>query len=280
VAGRESFATAGNGAIVLITRDRYVKARVWIDLNVVRAFFLSPVRAFYGNDANLSENRRGARNLALVGPDLSERAQELLAAGFLRLNYPLPGPLVDDIAAEFSVALSELETDGESDFLHIENVGFAIPSLDSVLTPDLMELLDEVYPYGFQAMYRRAWRNYHWIDADVVEHNSNTWHNDQARTDILKLFVVLSPNVDGASGATEVISRHQTRRIMRRGFFSRRWIARWARKEIAGSQIEVMAGERGFTYLLNPQMCLHRAGNAPAGGVRDVAMIQFCSARD
>jgi hypothetical protein len=266
--------------MMLMTRDRYVKARVWMDLNVVRAFVFLPVRALYGNDANLSENRRGARNLALVGPGLSERAQELLAEGYLRLGYPLRGPLVEEIAAEFSVAVSELETEGESDFVHIENVGSAMPSLDSVLTPDLMELLDEVYPYGFQVMYRRAWRNYHWSDAEVVDHNSNTWHNDQARTDILKLFVVLSPTVDGASGATEVISRHQTRRIMRRGFFSRRWIARWARKEIAASQIQVMAGERGFTYLLNPQMCLHRAGNAPAGGVRDVAMIQFCGARD
>lgn len=265
---------------MLITRERYAKARVWMDLNVVRAFLLSPVRAFYGNDANLSENRKGARNLVRVGPGLSERAQELLAAGYLRLDYPLPGPLVDDITVEFSVALSELETDRKSDFIHIDNVGSAIPSLDSVLTPDLVELLDEAYPHGFKVMYQRAWRNYHWSDADVVDHNSNLWHNDQARTDILKLFVVLSSNVDGASGATEVISRPQTRRIMRRGFFSRRWITRWARKEIAASQIEVMAGERGFTYLLNPQMCLHRAGNAPPGGVRDVAMIQFCGARD
>ncbi len=265
---------------MLTIRDRYAKARVWFDLNVVRAFVLFPVRAFYGNDANLSENRRGARNLALVGPGLSERAQELLAEGYLRLEYPLPGSLVDHFVEEFSAALSELETDGESDFVHVKDVESSMPNLDSALTPDLMELLNEVYPYGFQVMYRRAWRNYHWSDADVVDHNSNTWHNDQARTDVLKLFVVLSPTVDGVSGATEVISRPQTRRIMRRGFFSRRWIARWARKEIAASQIEVMAGDRGFTYLLNPQICLHRAGNAPAGGVRDVAMIQFCGTRD
>jgi hypothetical protein len=265
---------------MLSIRDRYVKARVWIDLNVVRAFVFLPVRAFYGNDTNLSENRRGARNLARVGPCLSERARKLLAEGYLRLDYPLLGPLVEDIAAEFSVALSELETDGKSDFVHIENVESAMPSLGSVFTPDLLELLDEVYPYGFKVMYYRAWRNYHWSDADMVDHNSNTWHNDQARADILKLFVVLSPTVDGASGATEVISRPHTRRIMRRGFFSRRWITRWARKEIAASQIEIMAGERGFTYLLNPQMCLHRAGNAPVGGVRDVAMIQFCGARN
>lgn len=155
-----------------------------------------------------------------------------------------------------------------------------MPSLDSVLTPNLVELLDEVYPYGFQVMYHGAWRNYHWRDADLVDHNSNTWHCDQTLTDILKLFVVLSPTVDGASGATEIITRPQTRRIMRRGFFSRRWITRWARKEMAASRIEIMAGERAFTYVLNPQMCLHRAGNAPAGGVRDVAMIQFCGARN
>jgi hypothetical protein len=269
-------------------RDVVDRWTVALDTRVLRPYAQFPVRLAFGNDAGLLENitglkafARDARNPHLTSENAAKRSiQALKHQGFAVLGYPFAPELIHDLRDEFVAALADSTPSGAPQpYRFLADPVESMPSLREVLHSPLLEELSAMYERGSQLMYFRAWRNYSWPTdrASVEDFNSNLWHNDQARTDIIKVFVLLSDDVSAENGATRLLSKTDTKAVMRRGYLHRTAMTRRAMRYLESPErVQYMEGNCGFTYVFNPQMCLHGAGNARLGQHRDVLMLQFC----
>lgn len=241
-------------------------------------------RVFFGNDAGLRENLRGrkevqrASNLTNQLLPLNDKAEILRKQGFLVLGKEFDFELIQIIKAKYLKKISEAELRGKTKYTNFSDVHLDIPEIKQLLTPDITNLLESYYDGAhFWLMSIQAWRNYHWPEAqNNKDINSNLWHNDATPTNILKLFIFLSDGVAHDNGATKILSISDTKKLMRSGYWERKFISRRGRK-ILGNQnlINFMEGETGTTFIFNPQLCVHAAGVAKPDTYRDALCLQF-----
>lgn len=251
---------------------------VWIDIHLSRPINGLFLKIIYANDSNWKENKIGNRNINQKNNITNSIAKKLISDGYLVLNYFFNQNIIDLIDKKVK---SIFET--EKDTLHlgyqfIDDPEKKIPEIKNLLNEELRKIFDSYYRNGWEIMYYRIWRNIHW-ENENIDYNSNIWHFDQARTDILKMFVLLTPlefNKNGG-GATLVKSFPDTKKIVRNGFISR-WIILPSAKRLLNefSSTRVMNGNKGFTYIFNPQLCLHKATSVKPNHYRDVLLIQVC----
>ena len=267
-------------------------ARKWRALNNVyflRMVLGSPFRILFGNDAGLRENIEGRQKIKLAknrGDNkyiYDKSAIELKRSGFLPVGYPFSKEFISKIKAAYlsQIRIKE-EAIGKSDATEVKPALLHIPDLKLLLTeaPEISNLLRTYYGGGFFEIMRiDAWRNYSWGAKGLTKDiNSNLFHNDQARTDILKVFILLSDNVSRSNGATRIFSIGTTKKIMRSGFIQRKIIL-WPASRITqnDNQINYMEGDTGFTFVFNPQLALHAAGLVSESKYRDVICISVKS---
>jgi hypothetical protein len=267
-------------------------ARKWRALNNVyflRMVLGSPIRILFGNDAGLRENIEGRRKIKSAknrGDDkyiYDKRAVELKNSGFARLGYPFSSQFISKIKVVYLSQISAKEKAvGKSDATEVKPALLQIPDLKLLLTeaPEISNLLRTYYGGGsFEIMRIDAWRNYSWGEKGLTKDiNSNLFHNDQSRTDILKVFILLSDNVSRSNGATRIFSIDTTKKIMRTGFIQRKIIL-WPASRITRNedQLNYMEGDTGFTFIFNPQLALHAAGLVSDSNYRDVICISVKS---
>jgi ectoine hydroxylase-related dioxygenase (phytanoyl-CoA dioxygenase family) len=151
-----------------------------------------------------------------------------------------------------------------------------IPELKELLTPEIIKIASDYYGNrNFEVSHVTAWRNYYLgITGLSKDLYSNLWHNDQSPLGTLKMFLLLSDGVTRDNGATKVLDISQTKRVMRTGYFERKYVYGPARKFLSNqNNFTVLEGDSGFAFIFNPQLAVHAAGLVAEGKFRDVAVI-------
>lgn len=243
-------------------------------------------RLVYGNDAGFWNNYSARKALArlrrvtTLQPDQSDKAIFLGEHGYLPLGVPKPA-----VAAHVAERFRALVTDPTASqpigprlkdaARAIVNPIARIPEIAQLLTPEISSIVEAHYGTHFEVKHVRGWRNVP-VSAEYQKQDvySNLWHNDHDPVFMLRLFVYLTDGVTRETGSLRFHPIPVTRRIMRRGYLRRRAVLPPARRILEDeSRIMYFEGDSGASCLLNPQMCLHRAGVPKDGSYRD--MVQF-----
>jgi hypothetical protein len=241
-------------------------------------------RIIFGNDAGFKENLLGRSEIQraskITAQDIprNQKAETLKEQGFLVLGKEFDQNLVEGIKNKYLRMISEAESQGKSKYTNFADIHREIPEIKELLTPEISQLIESYYDGAhYWLMSVQAWRNYHWPEAqNNKDINSNLWHNDATPTNILKLFVFLSDGVAHDNGATKILSIADTKKVMRSGYWERKFISRRGRRILENKDlINFMEGETGTSFIFNPQLCVHAAGVAKPNTYRDALCLQF-----
>lgn len=244
-------------------------------------------RLLYGNDAGFWNNYHARKELGRLrhgAPATTvgdERAEFLGEQGYLPLGVMAPQAVVDHVSERFRTlvldpAVSQPIGPRLKDAARaIVDPIKRIPEIAQLLTPEVRRIVEAHYGTPFEVKHVRGWRNVpvppEYQKQDVY---SNLWHNDHDPVFMLRLFVYLTDAVTRETGALRFHPIPVTKSIMRRGYLRRRAVLPPARRILEDERrIMYFEGGRGASCLLNPQMCLHRAGVPRDGSYRD--MVQF-----
>jgi hypothetical protein len=143
-----------------------------------------------------------------------------------------------------------------------------LPTVTAAIVPEIVDALRAVTGGGFRVLRYLAWRTYHNPTANR-EFYSEKWHSDANRTDLHHVFVFLN-DVTPDDGGTIVADRQTTHAACRAGYRNRNAYGGAASILAALDQHRGVCGPAGTAYLLNPNLCLHRAGIPAPGRYRDV----------
>jgi hypothetical protein len=265
-------------------RDQLRHYRMLANVYFTRMILGQIPRLIFGNDAGLRENLVGQREINRASRITDQKlppnreAEILKDQGFLVLGKEFDRELIQTIKKKYLKMISDAEQQGKSKYTNFSDIHREIPEIKQLLTPKINSLLESYYEGAhFWLMSIQAWRNYHWPEAqNNTDINSNLWHNDATPTNILKLFVFLSDDVTHDNGATKILSISDTKKVMRSGYWERKYISRRGRKILANEElINFMEGETGTTFIFNPQLCVHAAGVAKPDTYRDALCLQF-----
>lgn len=243
-------------------------------------------RLMYGNDAGFWNNYSARKELTRLRrqspiPAASNaQAAFLEEQGYLPLGVPAP-PVAEYVADRFRTLVTDPAVSQpigprlKDAARALVNPLARIPEIAQLLTPEVRALVEAHYGTSFEVKHVRGWRNVsvppEFQKQDVY---SNLWHNDHDPVFMLRLFVYLTDGVTRETGALRFHPIPTTRSIMRRGYLRRRAVLPPARRILEDEgRIMYFEGDRGASCLLNPQMCLHRAGVPREGSFRD--MVQF-----
>lgn len=263
-------------------RKQITKIREFLDIYFFRMILGTPARMYYGNDAGVKVNRAWKKRLKLVksigiNAPSDDRAIVLASQGFVSLGYPFDVELVNKIKRHFSELITLQESDGKNmASREVKPAALQIPELKKLLTPDIIKIASAYYGDNrFEVSHVTAWRNYYLGKSGLSKDlYSNLWHNDQSPVGTIKMFLFLSDGVSRNNGATKVLNIAQTKRVMRTGYFERKYIYGPARKYLKDeSNFTFLEGESGFVFIFNPQLAVHAAGLVAEGKIRDVAVI-------
>jgi hypothetical protein len=104
---------------------------------------------------------------------------------------------------------------------------------------------------------------------------SNLWHFDNFIANKLKVFILLNNNINRLTGATKVINKNNSKKLVRNFRFSHTSLVNKKLDEyiIKKEIINYFEGNIGDIYIVNAQSCLHAASIPIDANYRD--MIQF-----
>jgi len=249
----------------------------FLNYKVYRNLIGNIPRWIYGNDAGFFHNASGRKALRDANPE-SLHVKNLLNNGFSVLGNKFHEKnVVQSIVSSYSKAIQEIE--GRSPDTRkvclVEPLLGKVPEVKNLFGSELRNILDGYYGKGNWRVSRaEAWRNYFWdvpLDKQVF---SDLMHNDYESTETLRLFIYLGNGVTQENGATKLLSITDTKSVMRRGYFTRNTMTKFARKFINNKTL-YMEGDTGYSFIFNPQMCLHAAGRVKKNGTRDVLVLSF-----
>ena len=271
------------GDIVLLNRP-ISHYRMLYNQYVTRMVFGQISRIVFGNDAGFKENLIGKHEVrkasSISGKALTHTnySEILTKNGFVVLGNVFDNNLIIKIQTKFQALIVEEEKKGKNKYINFSEIAKPIPEIEHLLTPEISQTIRSYYQgANFWLMSVQAWRNYHWPEAaSNKDVNSNLWHNDGTPTNILKMFIFLSDGVSKTNGATRILSITNTKRVMRSGYFHRKFIYGKARRIVDDeANINFMEGGTGTTFIFNPQLCVHGAGVALPNSFRDALCFQF-----
>lgn len=256
------------------------KTRVieFLNYKVYRVYVGEISRIVFGNDAGIFNNLSGRKVLKRAKLD-TLHVENLIKNGFSLLGYDFhDSNMVKKVNLEFQKAIDDIESRSPETrkVSIVEPLLSKVPQVKHLISSDLVKILNDYYG-GFQwKLYRaEAWRNYYWGEPTEKEVHSDLMHNDYDSIDILRVFIYLSDGITKENGATKLLSSRNTKKAMRRGYVTRYQMTRIARKHVENKS-QYMEGDFGFSFIFNPQMCLHAAGRVSPKGKRDVLVLSFC----
>lgn len=252
----------------------------FLNYKVYRNLIGNIPRWIYGNDAGVFHNISGRKALRAASPK-TLHVKNLLNNGFSVLGYDFHDKkVVQSIISSYSKAIQDVEvrSPDTKKVCLIEPLLGKVPEIKNLIGFELQNILDGYYGAGRWKVSRaEAWRNYYW-DVPLEEQVfSDLMHNDYESTETLRVFVYLRDGVTKDNGATKLLSVPDTKSVMRRGYFTRNSMTKFARKLIQNKTL-YMEGNAGYSFIFNPQMCLHAAGRVKRNGIRDVLVFSFTKA--
>ena len=246
-------------------------------------------KAIFGNTVGIKHNLYGNINFIRNSrSDLKSKdpiIEQFKSDGYLKLEFKYDKSLIDKIRAKYDKII---EDDKFSFGSGLHNGKFykrqlidphiSIPELSSVLTDELIRIIEQYYGGYFGVIRIEVWRTYH-IPPELQKMDliSNSWHCDNRKTDRLKFFVNLS-DVTENDGPLHLQSTKRTKELMKMKFNHR---------EDYGIPMEILedpkhvvklTGPAGSATLANTTTCLHRAGNPQT--TRDMIQFMFRSSKE
>jgi hypothetical protein len=152
-----------------------------------------------------------------------------------------------------------------------------VPELRLLLNDTVRSALTGYYRTNFYIQHVRMWRIKPLSTDERAQYNyGNLWHCDPHRVTVMKLFVQISEGVSAENGALRMHDIPTTRLIMRSGFISRtRQVALAQRLTEDERRMVVFDGPPGSALIMNPNLCLHRAGVPLPGRTRGMVQLTF-----
>ena len=248
-------------------------------------------RSIFGNNAGFINNLHGRslRNNNLKNDGPQEKAFKLNQNGFVNVSLASQETTIETLASDIDEIFSNpkqhldkiVNAGGknfEDNHVVLKNPLKIFPDIGKLFTEEILDLLNGYYRNGAKIKHVRVWRNYGAdVDSESANLFSNQWHNDQFDTSRIKLFVYLSPVVDEKTGATQMMNKSNSQKIMRSfGYFRRSWVLPHTKKLMENKSFkEILKGKRGDAFFLNATELLHRAGVPNLGHHRDIIQIEF-----
>lgn len=262
----------------------------------VRYNFVRPVvgavpRFVFGNDAGLSKNLLGRRELSQaqralqargVTPPEHPRAEQFRRQGFVPIDPRYPAGLIDRVRRRYAELIQSDDTstfNGVGRFFEasraLKDPLRDLPAVKELFTDEVQTVIRAYYRSELRVLHVRAWRTRAVDGVDLeADAYSNQWHNDHEPVWMVRLFVYLNDGVTRETGAFRVHSVESTRDIMRSGFIRRSTVIGSASGKLNDeSRIHYFEGDAGAACLCNVQQCLHRAGVPRSGSQRDIVQI-------
>lgn len=266
----------GKGPVWSKLRKSLGECFVLLDIRIVRPIQGLYLKRIYFNDSNSRENMIGKASMQDVDEIRRPESRELAKNGFLILDCHESRHKINALKPRVSDFFSvSSDVNGHGNYVDVPDAIKKFPEITTFLTRNLTEILDSYYKNGFTILDYRIWRNYYWENPHI-DVNSNIWHFDQCRTDVLKIFfVICNTSNDAAAGGTHLKSIADTRDIVAAGFFSRWWISGKARSLLDNRATTVKCpAVEGSCYIFNPQLCIHKATTVDVNSYRDVLVLQ------
>jgi len=257
-----------------------MKAKIfeYINYKIYRTVIGEISRLTYGNDAGLFNNIKGQKVIRNINENL-KWSQNLKRYGFSILEKGFHDvQTIEEIKVQFEKSISSVEANSPKDrkVALIEPFLPKVPQVKKLINGNLNVLLDEYYGKNGWKVYRaEAWRNYYWDVPTDKEVHSDLMHNDYDSIDILRVFIYLNDDITSLNGATKLLSKADTKAVMRKGYVTRYAMTKLARN-FMNSHLQHMEGNQGFSFIFNPQLCLHAAGRVAKDKKRDVLVLSFC----
>lgn len=265
-----------------------------LDQYGVRLVFGQVARFYYGNDAGLFNNYFASKNLSVLQKQSpSTPASDLATAkfknqGFLRVKNNYDPAFLKNVKQRYDQLIAD---DQYSLYIGprihealraIKEPLKMIPELSTLLTDTVKQQVQAYYGTNFKVLHVRCWRTYHVSEEQAKQDvYSNLWHNDPFPITLLRYFVYLSDGVNQNTGALHMHSINNTKKIMRNGYLRRRAIVGPAAKLISDpTKTIIFDGDLGDGCLMNPQLCLHRAGIPQFGKSRDMIQFTFAPSKE
>lgn len=160
-------------------------------------------------------------------------------------------------------------------FFMLKNIVDSIPEVFDLLTPDIVQLVNNYYGAHFHISHIAAYRTTHiQVSDDSKEVYAYRLHYDRHPVDTLKLFVNLS-DVTIDDGALNFFDKKYSQMLLRCGYKERDNYG--AAKDLINSDHNKihLIGKPGTASLCNTTNCLHKAGIPKPGRTRDLLVISF-----
>jgi|UPI0003785DD0 hypothetical protein len=215
----------------------------------------------------------------------NSRNSEIKDLGFKKIKYNLNNNLIKSISAKFEQYISDdsickFGTDKKS--RHLYDPLKYIPEIKD------LEILykneaKNFYSGEYKVHSSIAWRIY--SDASYNKENkkylySNYWHFDDLPKDLLKVFILLSDNVNKNSGATRVIDVPTSKKLARTFKFVDNALPSITTPRVdkyvyRNDKINYFEGNKGDVYICNTPRCLHAATIPEEGKIRDLIQVEL-----
>jgi len=248
-------------------------------------------RFVFGNDGTWSSNvearahLRRLRKVSPVAPAIPWGAQAgrtLRERGWLPMADFQP-EIMDPILAGYQRVIDDPSLTRDMGARDRSAVRYVVdpvarnPGLRLLLDDRVREALTGYYGTHFRLLHVRMWRIASLPDDERLEYNyGNLWHTDGHRVTVMKLFVQISDGVSAENGALRLLDIPTTRLAMRGGYLARNKQVGLARRLVEDpSRTVFFDGASRSAILMNPNLCLHRAGVPQPGRTRGMVQLTF-----
>jgi ectoine hydroxylase-related dioxygenase (phytanoyl-CoA dioxygenase family) len=244
-----------------------------------RIFISIPTRIIFGNLTGFSNN------LSPIIDSLKQKTKkrnifnEIKENGFIKINNNLDMSLVDIISNKFEKLIND-----KNEYLdrvsqrRLNDPIKKIPELKKLVESFKDEVLD-YYQSSFYVEDISVYRNFtheshNWSRQKYVY--SNLWHSDDFKANKLKVFVLLTDNINKDTGATRIISIKNTMKLIRNFKFKHTSYADKNFDEYVhkNNLVNYFEGNKGDIYAFNPQKCLHAASIPIKSQYRDLICFE------
>lgn len=246
-------------------------------------------RALFKNTAGLMNNIEGKKTESKIKKRpintqyLDPAVTHFQDSGYANLGTPFNDLLIKQIADKynkmieddkFSIIRSQYE--GKIYSRTINQAHGLFPELKDLITPNLLQMIEQYYKSHFQIVDVTMWRTYH-VSAEVLSEKEifgSYWHCDGDNTTIITIFINLT-DVTEKDGPLHLVSYERTKELIKMGYKTRQNYN--IPVETLEDQKYVLkhVGPKGSAMWVNTQHCLHRAGIPEEGHYRDMLQFRF-----
>lgn len=255
-------------------------------------FNMAAGKMLFKNTAGLEANIQGwktrhkmkkTHNKVLTKELQNPLVSEIKDKGYVNLGCPFDKNTLNKIIEKYNIIIEDdrysfvrSQYKGKTCSRMVNRTFRQIPEVKDLLTPKMLDMVEEYYSGNFQVIYTMMWRNYH-VPPEIAANNeifSSYWHCDGADTTASTLYINLT-EVKDDDGPLHLQSKSRTKELVKMGFNYR------SDYNLPDNVVEdpkfvvKHTGASGSAIWANTCLCLHRAGIPEPEHYRDILQFRF-----